>query len=466
MCSLSRSISTSPGMSRSPVNSGKAILQWTLGAYARVDFDPAGQVQVAVNLRFGTAHLQRDGVVDPVAHLVSHEGAVGNRRGEREGGGIEFGQVEVEIHRGDIARLKRGKFVAFARGIRAGKIHAELIAQHEADDGQGHIGRGAHADAHQNARTGLQDRNRAALLIEHGDAQDFGAAIAETVVDIGDGFDDFGGCHGAAAARLRIGDGFQQEIGGILLGHGGEVFGDHAVGFADIDHTAVIQPEHAVADGLDVADGVGDEQDGDAALAEFVDLAHAALTEVNVAHGEGFIDQQDFGIDIDGDGEGEAHHHAAGVRLHRLIDEVADFGEGGDVFVALVDLPRGEPENGTVEINVVAAAEFGVESGAQFEPGRHASVDTNRTGSGMKDAGDHLQQSAFAGAIFPHNAEGFAALDLEANVVQRPEILVALQTIQGQQLLQAVARRVVDRVAFRNTLEFNCVHGWEIERLV
>jgi hypothetical protein len=43
--------------------------------------------------------------------------------------------------------------------------------------------------------------------------------------------------------------------------------------------------------------------------------------------------------------------------------------------------------------------------------------------------------------------------------VQRPEILVALQTIQGQQLLEAVTWRVVDRVAFRNTLEFNGVHG-------
>src|ERR1035437_3920761 len=95
MCSLSRSISTSPGMSRSPVNSAKVILQVLLqvplGADARVDFDPAGQVQVAVDLGFGAAHLQRDGVIDPIAHLVTHEGAVGNRRGEREGGRIELG---------------------------------------------------------------------------------------------------------------------------------------------------------------------------------------------------------------------------------------------------------------------------------------------------------------------------------------------------------------------------------------
>src|ERR1035437_6931669 len=470
MCSLSRSISTSPGMRRSPVNSAKVILQVLLqvplGADARVDFDAAGQVEVAVDLGFGAAHLQGDGVIDPIAHLVTHEGAVGNRRGERKGGRIELGQIEIEIHRGDIASLEGGKFVAFARGIGAGEIHAELIAQHETDDGQGDIGGGAHADAHQNARAGFQNGEGAALLVEHGDADDRGAAIAETVIDIGDGFDDFGGCHETGAAGLGIGGGFEKEVGGILLGHGGEVFGDHAIGFADVDHAAVIQPEDAVADGLDVADGVGDEEDGDAALAEFVDLAHAALAEVNVADGEGFIDEEDFGIDIDGDGEGQAHHHAAGVGLDGLIDEVADFGESGDVLVALVDLAGGESEDGAVEVDVIAAAEFGVESGAEFEQGGDASVDTDRAGGGMKDSGDHLQQRALSGAIFADNAERFAALDLEADIVEGPEILVALQTIQGQQLLEAVARRVVDRVAFRNTLEFNGVHGWEIERLV
>ena len=293
-----------------------------------------------------------------------------------------------------------------------------------------------------------------------------GAAIAEAVIDIRDGLDDLGRLHGPAAPRLGIGGGFEQQVGGILLGHGGQVFGDHAVGFADIDHAAVIQPQDAVADRLDVADGVRDEQDGDAALAEFVDLAHAALAEVNVADRQGFVHQQDFGIHVDGHREGQAHHHAARVGLDGLIDEVADLGEGGDVLVALVDLARGEPEDGAVQIDVVAAAEFGVESGAEFEQRGDAAVNTDRAGSGMQDPGHHLQERALAGAVLPDDAEGLAALDLEADVVERPEILVALQTIQGQQLLEAVARRVVDRVAFRNTLEFNGVHGWEIERLV
>src|ERR1035441_5388049 len=97
MCSLSRSISTSPGMSRSPVNSAKVTLQWALREYAPVDFHAAGQVHVAVDLGLGAAHLQRDRVVDPIAHLVAHQRPIGNRRGKREGCRIQFRQLQVEI---------------------------------------------------------------------------------------------------------------------------------------------------------------------------------------------------------------------------------------------------------------------------------------------------------------------------------------------------------------------------------
>ena len=137
----------------------------------------------------------------------------------------------------------------------------------------------------------------------------------------------------------------------------------------------MFQPHSAVADGFDVGDGVGNEEDGDAARAQFVDFAHAALAEIDVAYRQGFVHQQDFGVDIDGDGEGQADYHAARISFDRLIDEVADFGEVFDVFVALVDLAGAEAEDGAVQVDVVAAAEFGIESGAEFEQRCDAPVD-------------------------------------------------------------------------------------------
>ena len=108
----------------------------------------------------------------------------------------------------------------------------------------------------------------------------------------------------------------------------------------------------------------------------------------------------------------------------------------------------------------------GLKPAPEFQQRRDAAVDRHRSRSGREDSGDHLQQGALAGAVFADDAEGFAALHLEADVVQRPEILVALQAVERQQFLEPVARRVVDRVAFGNTLEFNGVHNVEVKKPV
>ena len=57
--------------------------------------------------------------------------------------------------------------------------------------------------------TGLEQMQRLALLIEDGDAQDFGAAVAIAMIDVGDGLDDLGRAHrgpsrrGGSARRLE-----------------------------------------------------------------------------------------------------------------------------------------------------------------------------------------------------------------------------------------------------------------------
>ena len=67
------------------------------------------------------------------------------------------------------------------------------------------------------------------------------------------------------------------------------------------------------------------------------------------------------------------------------------------------------PENGAVEVDVVAAGEFRVEAGAEFEQRGDAPVHRDGAGGGLQDAGHDLQQGALAGAVFADDAEGFAA---------------------------------------------------------
>ena len=60
-----------------------------------------------------------------------------------------------------------------------------------------------------------------------------------------------------------------------------------------------------------------------------------------IAHGQRFIHQQNFRVDVDGDSEGQSHDHAAGISLDRLVDKIADLSELLNVPVPLVDLSVG-----------------------------------------------------------------------------------------------------------------------------
>src|SRR4051794_19661388 len=115
MCSLNRSTSTSPGISRSPVNSAKLILQLRLRSHARIDFYPARKMHVPIDLRLRPSHLERDRIVDPVAHLISHQSAISDCGREGEGRGIELRKIEVKIHRDYVTGLHGREFISFTR---------------------------------------------------------------------------------------------------------------------------------------------------------------------------------------------------------------------------------------------------------------------------------------------------------------------------------------------------------------
>ena len=122
------------------------------------------------------------------------------------------------------------------------------------------------------------------------DADDLRAGVAVAVIDVGNAGDEFGGLRGGGGLGRCVFGAREAEELGVLFDHVGEVFGDHEFGFAEFADVAVVEPHRAVADGFDVADGVRDEEDGHAFGAEFMHLSHAALAEIDVADGEGFVD--------------------------------------------------------------------------------------------------------------------------------------------------------------------------------
>jgi hypothetical protein len=95
----------------------------------------------------------------------------------------------------------------------------------------------------------------------------------------------------------------------------------------------------------------------------------------------------------------------------------------------------------------------------QFQQRGHPAVHFHQAGTGLQDARHDLQHGALAGPVFADDAEGFAAPDLAIDIVEGPKIAMALQAVEGQQLLEPVARSVVNGVTLRNPLEANGVHG-------
>jgi hypothetical protein len=198
--------------------------------------------------------------------------------------------------------------------------------------------------------------------------------------------------------------------------------------------------------------------------AQFVDLAHAALAKVDVAHGQGLVHEQNFRIHVDGHGEGQPYNHAAGIGFHGLVHEIADLGELFDLAVFLLDLSRSEPQDGAVQEDVVASGELGVEARAQLEQRRDPPVHLDLALGGSQNAGHQLQQGAFPGPVFADDAEGLAPPDFEIEIAQRPEIPVEAQAIKSQQFLEAIQGRVVDRVALGKASYLDGVHGSELSR--
>ena len=74
-----------------------------------------------------------------------------------------------------------------------------------------------------------------------------------------------------------------------------------------------------------------DQQQCRAQLAEVADTVEALVLEVGIAYRQRFVHDEDVRATGCGHAECQSHLHAAGIHAHRLVDIVADLGEGFDL---------------------------------------------------------------------------------------------------------------------------------------
>lgn len=204
--------------------------------------------------------------------------------------------------------------------------------------------------------------------------------------------------------------------------HSGDVFAHAGAGFAEKTDAAPIEPKCALAHVEDEAGVVGDDEQGDAAVHELTHAAGALLLKHDVAHAEGFVDDEDVGLDGDRDGKGHAHHHAGGVGFNRLLDEGADIGEFFDLGELAIHLVAADAENGAGEVDILAARKLGVEARTEFEERGDAAADVTLAFGGLERAGENLQEGALTGAVATDDAEGLAFRDAERDVAHGGDV--------------------------------------------
>ena len=152
--------------------------------------------------------------------------------------------------------------------------------------------------------------------------------------------------------------------------------------------------------------------------------------EGRVAHRQDFVHNQYFRLHNGGHGEGQPDLHAGRIGFQRRVDKLPKPGVIHDFFIFFFHELFAETQNRSVKKNIFPAGQLLAEPAAQFQHGRHPTGGNRRSAGGLINAGNHLQQGAFPGAVPADNPENLAPAHLKSDFLQRVKILVLLAAAQ------------------------------------
>src|SRR5262249_13316756 len=119
-------------------------------------------------------------------------------------------------------------------------------------------------------------------------------------------------------------------------------------------------------------------------------------------------------------------------------------------------------EDGTAQVDVLAAGQFWMESRSHLDQRGQASLDPDFTGRRRRHLRQQLEDGALAGTVVTDDAERLAARDLEGDVATRPDL--GGRCANPGELLEKGSWRVVhleptsDVMAFREVIRARVAH--------
>ena len=342
-----------------------------------------------------------------------------------EGGGDAAADVEVEIFQ---RRLGDGDDEA--PGCVVGWDGAWVIDDEaEADDGAGGFDGG---DGGGEVVAGAADIDVVIAGGSFGMDGDLLGADAEEG-GVGHVMERFGGDLEAVIAEAvdgdALGDGFERggpdvfdadEFGDVRVGGSGE----EALGRSGLADGAGDEDDDFVGEAEGFVAVVGDEEGGDAGLAgDAGKVFDEGGTGGWIECGEGFVEEEEFGLDGEGAGQADALGLAAGEFAGVAIGEGADAETIEPVGGGVAPLGAGDAVEAEGGFDIFD--DGGVEEEGLLEGGGHAAaggegvlshgdaVDSEVTAGWLDEELEGAKQRAFAGAVGTDDGGDFAGSDIE-----------------------------------------------------
>src|ERR1019366_4275669 len=100
-----------------------------------------------------------------------------------------------------------------------------------------------------------------------------------------------------------------------------------------------------------------------------------------------------------------AHIHAGRIAFYGSVQEALYLGECDNLLELAPNLGALHPEDGTVEVNVLATGQSWMETRSDFKQAGHSTSDFHSPFARLCDPGEDLQESVFARSISANNAD-------------------------------------------------------------
>ncbi len=167
--------------------------------------------------------------------------------------------------------------------------------------------------------------------------------------------------------------------------------------------------------------------------------------ELAVARRERLIEDQDLGVERREGREREPRLHARAVGRERLIRVLADSGEVEDLVHVPFEIPGALPQEERVHAGVLPAREVGVKPCPELEDARDLAVHGDLTRRGPELSREELEERALSSPVDADDPYRLAAVNLELEVLERPEGFV-VHTTECEDLAKSVARPVIEPI--------------------